>query len=301
MVLALASAFVVAFVSARSAEPAPEIPPPWAYGFKEPAPAIAPVPAPAAKATPPPPDPTRYGLPGTDLKFTRAEITALFAPADFLSRRSPHTAGHRFPRQGNRSCGPARAATTPTARAGPKTPASPGLPVDYFIEQLQAFRAGERATSDHRKPNTRMMVDYATAMTDDEIRAAAEYYGAMKWTPWIRVVEATRVPKTTLSAGMYLQAPEGGDEPLGDRIIEVPENPDAVEITRSPRVGFIAYVPVGSVKRGESLVVTGDGKTLACAACHGADLQGRNDGRSRYRCPDSPDVHPAISCASSST
>ncbi len=149
-----------------------------------------------------------------------------------------------------------------------------GLPVDYFIEQLYAFRNGERVTSDHRKPNTKMMVDYATAMTDEEIRAAAEYYGAMKWTPWIRVVESDRAPKTTISAGMYLQVPEGGDEPLGDRIIEVPEDANLVEIQRSPRVGFIAYVPFGSVKRGEALVTTGGNKTIACLACHGADLRG---------------------------
>ena len=119
-----------------------------------------------------------------------------------------------------------------------------------------------------------MMVEFAKAMTDDEIRAAAEYYGAMKWTPWIRVVETERVPKTTVSAGMYLQVPNGGDEPLGDRIIEVPENADAVEIQRSPHVGFIAYAPVGSLKRGEELVTTGGGKTVSCLTCHGPDLTG---------------------------
>jgi hypothetical protein len=31
---------------------------------------------------------------------------------------------------------------------------------------------------------TRIEAIFAQAMTDDEIRAAAEYYGAIKWTPW---------------------------------------------------------------------------------------------------------------------
>ena len=43
---------------------------------------------------------------------------------------------------------------------------------------------------------------------------------------------------------------------------------------RDPRSGFIAYVPLGSIKKGESLVTTGAGKTTRCAVCHGADLGG---------------------------
>jgi cytochrome c553 len=38
--------------------------------------------------------------------------------------------------------------------------------------------------------------------------------------------------------------------------------------------GFIAYAPPGSVKKGEALVTSGGGKTLACGVCHGADLNG---------------------------
>jgi cytochrome c553 len=118
------------------------------------------------------------------------------------------------------------------------------------------------------------MIGYAKALTEEEMRAAAEYYGAMKATPWIRVVETEHVPPTTLSAGMFLPLENGPDEPIGECIIEVPENNEAVEVLRSPRVGFIAYVPMGSVKRGETLVTTGDGKTVMCATCHGPDFKG---------------------------
>ena len=38
---------------------------------------------------------------------------------------------------------------------------------------------------------------------------------------------------------------------------------------------FITYAPVGSVRKGEVLVVDGGGgKTTPCAACHGPDLKG---------------------------
>ena len=41
-------------------------------------------------------------------------------------------------------------------------------------------------------------------MTDDEIKASAEYFGSMKWTPWIKVVETATVPKTRVAGGLFL-------------------------------------------------------------------------------------------------
>jgi cytochrome c553 len=45
-------------------------------------------------------------------------------------------------------------------------------------------------------------------------------------------------------------------------------------IDRDPKSGFVAYVPRGSIARGKILVTNGAGRTLACAACHGASLKG---------------------------
>jgi cytochrome c553 len=57
--------------------------------------------------------------------------------------------------------------------------------------------------------------------------------------------------------------------------METPENPEQTEVLRNPRSGTIAYVPVGSIKKGEALVTKGgNGKTIACGECHGADLMG---------------------------
>jgi cytochrome c553 len=111
-------------------------------------------------------------------------------------------------------------------------------------------------------------------MTDEEVQASAEYFASIKRTSWIRVVEAATVPKTRASGGMFLPLDGTETEPIGDRIIEVPEHPDQTEL-RDPRSGFVAYVPVGSIKKGEALVATGGGgHTIACGVCHGADLRG---------------------------
>src|SRR5262249_48707021 len=109
---------------------------------------------------------------------------------------------------------------------------------------------------------------------------AAEYFASVKWSPYVKVVEAQMVPKATYvggGGGLYLPAEgaEAGMEPLGMRIAEVPVDVEQTEPLRNPRSGFIAYVPVGSLKKGEALVLGGGGgKTVACASCHGEGLKG---------------------------
>jgi cytochrome c553 len=66
-------------------------------------------------------------------------------------------------------------------------------------------------------------------------------------------------------------------ETLGNRIVEVAEDAEATEIMRDPRGGFVAYVPVGSIARGQELVATGGGKTIQCGICHGTDQKGMAD------------------------
>ena len=79
-----------------------------------------------------------------------------------------------------------------------------------------------------------------------------------------------KVPRTS-SAFHYVE--DGTTEAIGARIVEVSEN-EAEERLRSPHAGFVAYVPVGAVKKGEVLVTTGGGKTVPCITCHGQDLRG---------------------------
>jgi len=131
------------------------------------------------------------------------------------------------------------------------------------------------------------MAGLAKAMTDKEMKQTATYFAAMKWTPWTRVIETDLVPKTRIEGNLFIATEKALTEPIAGRIIEVPENAEQSEDLRNPRSGFIAYVPVGSISRGEKLVTAGDastvegkivpGRTLACASCHGPDLMGLAD------------------------
>lgn len=240
--------------------------PDWAYGT---------TPQPAASKTNPPAAPATEAasLPGTTLQFTHKQIADPFGPADWFPNDHPAmppiVANGRKP-----DIWACSLCHYPNGKGRPENAGVAGLPVSYFIQQMQDFKNGLRHSADPRKRNTGLMVAYAKNMTDAEVQAAAEYFGAMAWTPWIRVVETVTVPKTRLSVGMYLPVEGSGTEPIGDRIIETPENPVSTEELRNPRSGFIAYVPVGSVKKGEALVTAGGGKTTPCAVCHGADLKG---------------------------
>jgi cytochrome c553 len=146
--------------------------------------------------------------------------------------------------------------------------------VAYFIQQMNDFKNGNRKSAEPRKANTNVMIAIAKAMTADEIKATAEYFGSMPWTSWIKVVETDTVPKTRIAGGLFLALEGSEKEPIGNRILEVPESTEASEMYRNPRSGFIAYAPPGSIKKGEALVTSGAGKTLACGTCHGADLKG---------------------------
>ena len=234
-------------------------PPVWAYGT-----------SPETAAAAPPrgaPDTSVKHLPDSQGAFTKAQIGDRFAPADWYP--GDHPAMPQIISHGRKpevwACGLCH---YPNGKGRPENAGVAGYPVSYFMEQMRKFREGERHSADPRKNNTNVMIAIAKAMTDDEIKAAAEYYGAMKWTPWIKVVETKMVPKTYTNVGMYLPLEGNEKEPIGERIIETPVDPEATEGLRNPRSGFIAYAPIGSVRKGK-LLVTGH-----CEVCHGADLKG---------------------------
>ena len=259
----LVAAVVLSAPGPRAAASMPD----WAYAIPQPPPGGAPAAAPA-------PDTTPRQLPGSTLTFTRQQISDGFGPADWFPGdhpRMPEIVAHGK-RPDVRACGLCH---YPNGKGRQENAGVSGLPVSYFIQTMNDFRDGLRKSAEPRKANTNLMIQYAKTMTADEIKEAAQYFGAMPWTPWVRVVEASTVPKMVSRGGIWIPVEGGEKEPIGTRIIETPENPEHTEILRDPRSGFIAYAPVGSIKRGEALARTGGGgKTEACATCHGADLKG---------------------------
>jgi len=277
-IFAIALVFVLAagYVAAQQSG-AGSVPPPWAYGFPAPAgPAASNAPA-AAPPAAAPPDNTMHQLPGSSGSFTLNQIRDQYGPADWYPGdhpAMPEIVAHGKKEQQVAACSLCH---YPNGKGRPENAAVVGLPYSYFVQTMMDFKNDKRGKSaDGRKANTVRMAGFAKAMTDEEIKATAQYFSSMKWTPWIRVVETDSVPKTRINGGMFLveEGAKAGKEPIGQRIIETPEKADDTENLRNPHSGFIAYVPPGSIKKGEALVMNGAGKTTACTVCHGGNLQG---------------------------
>ena len=237
----------------------------WAY-------AITPGPAPPVPVD----DGTRHSLPGSDRQFTLDQIRNRMGPADWYP--GDHPSMPPIVAVGREAAGVWACSLChyPNGKGRPENASVVGLPKEYFIQQMYDFKNGLRVSAEPRKPNTPLMTGFAVAMTDEEIRAAAEYFSSMQWTPWIEVVETDTVPKTRVFGGMHLKldGEQAGTEPLGNRIVESPVNAEHTELLRNPRSGFIAYVPKGSVARGEALARYGNEGVTACTVCHGENLDG---------------------------
>jgi cytochrome c553 len=135
------------------------------------------------------------------------------------------------------------------------------------------FKSGARKTAVPERVPPQLMIALSQAATAAEVEAAAAYFAALKPRAIIKVVETDTVPKT-LILGWHLAAVKTGEkEAIGQRIIEIPEDLERF-VSRDARSRFIAYVPPGSIQKGQGLAVTGGGKTVQCGVCHGADLKG---------------------------
>jgi cytochrome c553 len=253
--------------------------PDWAYAVPPPAPQGAPPPTPARD------DGTMLSVPGSDQHFTFNKVRgrrdndtpARVGPADWFP--SDHPQMPKIVAEGDESRGIIACSLChyPNGKGRSENASPAALPYDYIVRQLHDMRDGARVSAERRKANTQAMITFAKAMTEDEIRTAAAYFSDMQWTPWIKVVESQTAPKVRSAGGLYipLTGAQAGTEPLGNRIVEVPVDPNATETLRNPRSGFIAYVPMGAVAKGKDIVTTGSGgKTIACTVCHGENLNG---------------------------
>ena len=151
----------------------------------------------------------------------------------------------------------------------PESAAVAGFTARYIAQQMADFKSGVR------KDLAGRMNTIANALSEQETREAADWFASLTPKPFTTVKEAAMVPKTFVGNGrMRFKLETGGTEPIGNRIITVPDDQDRVR-HRDPHTGFTAYVPPGSIARGRALVQTGgNGKTIACATCHGEGLRG---------------------------
>lgn len=156
---------------------------------------------------------------------------------------------------------------------GPENANLAGLPAAYITQQMQDYRAGRRGTSVPKRGPTSNMISATKDITDEEIAAAAQYFSQLPRRPYIRVMESAQVPRTRVDSWLLVAAGTG-NEPIGNRIIELPDDMERFKL-RDTGMTFTAFVPPGSLARGELLVKSGgNGTTVSCAACHGESLQG---------------------------
>jgi cytochrome c553 len=216
-------------------------------------------------------EPGLLKVPGSTKTYTQEQIDDPLNPPDWFPDEHPpmpevvaHGRGKDV-----RACGTCHLTS---GMGHPESAIITGFSIPYFMRQMADMKSGDRKTGG-------IMDVIAKSTSDEDVQEAAAYFSSLKPFPYIKVIETETVEKSYVErGGMRLRLPSGGTEPLGQRIIVLPE--DEQRIMRRDPHGSVttAYVPIGSLMRGQDLVTTGgSGETLSCAICHGPTLQGLGD------------------------
>jgi cytochrome c553 len=258
----LASIFTVLLlpVVAAAAEDVPS----WAFFFPD--------------TNPPPTQIQNAGdlqtLAGSTRSYTQAQINDLKNPPDWFPDQHPPMP-KAVATGGDGMLFACASCHLVSGMGHPESSSLAGLPARYMRRQITDFRNGSR--TNHmmvdgvpQKNGVQYMIAVANAVSDEDSRAATDYFARLKPIRWVRVIESATVPKSYVNASYMRVASPGSDtEPLGDRIVELPQDFNR-QVMRDPRSGTVAYVPIGSVARGKTLLPN-------CAGCHGLRLNGTRD------------------------
>ena len=255
VVFCVAAAIVGTGILASAADP-----PAWAYPRVPPETRVD------------PDDGKPRSVPGGARTYTLTQIRDFFSPPDWHDDHPPMpgiVGKGRPPKL--YACGYCH---LPNGVGKPENARIAGLPAAYIKQQVADFRSGARKSSVQGLLPHVWMVEAAQEASDAEIDEAARYFAALPQPKgWYKVVETESVPKTRVAGWILIPDGSGQMEPIGQRIVET-----AADLARTGlrdfHSGYVTYVPVGSVKKGEELVKSGGGKTMQCGACHGADLKG---------------------------
>ena len=217
---------------------------------------------------------TQRSVPGSPVTYTDVRIRDRFNVPDWFPDAHP-----AMPDVVSRGRAPAVLACgfchLPDGAGRPENASLAGLPAKYIVRQMAAFRTGTRGSAWHvpNKPAD-LMRSVADSATSAEVDAAARYFSRVTPRRRATVVEAERIPRVRAGVGLYFLASDGGDEPLGQRLIEVASDADRHEM-RDASVEYTAYVPPGSIARGRTLATRGlPNAVKPCTSCHGKDLRG---------------------------
>ncbi len=220
-----------------------------------------------------PTDEAPYHVPNSSETFTVKHARNLFFSPDWHPDNHPAlpnvVANGRQPEVW--ACGSCHRAE---GTGGPENAPIAGLPAEYIVQQMVDFKSGARMFSAPQRKPIHDMTQIGRAITDAEIQEAAAYFAALKLERRLTVIEAETIPKIVIAGLVYSKDPAGGTEPLGNRIVEMPNDLKQFEM-RDSWSTFTVYVPVGSIAKGQALVYSAGANGKApCTVCHGPDLKG---------------------------
>ncbi len=205
-------------------------------------------------------------VPGSTRTYTPMQIDDLFNPPDWFP--DEHGPAPSIVQKGHGMAFACGSCHLMSGVGHPESGDVTGSTAAYLVRQMEDFKSGAR--NDYARMNV-----IARELSDEEARQAAQWFASLPRRRWSRVVEAAMVPKSFVGQGrMRFADPKGGMEPIGARIITLPEDQERARL-RDPKSGFVSYVPPGSLARGKALVESGGGgKTIACSICHGDGMKG---------------------------
>jgi cytochrome c553 len=216
-------------------------------------------------------EPGPLNVPGSSKTYTQAQIDDPASAPDWFPDEHP-AMPPVVARGGGKDVRACATCHLASGMGHPESAIVTGFTIPYFLRQMADMKSGDRKTGG-------IMDTIAKAASAQDVQDAAAYFAALKPFPYIKVVETDTVEKSYVErGGMRLRLPGGGTEPLGKRIIVLPDDEGRI-MRRDPHGSTTtAYVPIGSLAKGKDLATTGGaGKTLACAVCHGPALKGIGD------------------------
>src|SRR3954470_12186754 len=114
------------------------------------------------------------GSKGTD---TRAEIRKLFSAKDWFPEE--HPAMPEVVASGRKpdvyACGMCH---YPNGQGKPENASIAGLPAGYIVQQMADYKSGARKSAEPRMRPPALMLHLARNATDEEVKAAAQYFSA---------------------------------------------------------------------------------------------------------------------------
>lgn len=218
--------------------------------------------------------PNAWAPPGSRESYTRNQLQNPLNPPDWYPDEHPPMPA--IVARGSRPQGkgppllPCALCHLPNGAGHVESASLAALPAGYIDRQFADWRSGARKIAVGDARAIALLTAMKRGYSGEQVHAAARYFASLQPRRWVRVIETRTVTASLVDSQtlMRLAISPPRTESLGERIVELPEDPVGL-INRDSHSGFVARVPVGSVAAGRALV-----RADACRTCHGPTLTG---------------------------